>query len=117
MGKQKKKLKRAKKRIAKLEKRVAKLRHALEHPDHGFEEKRVVDLIVGLTTEHVGRLLQQQFDERRLVDAVSRAVVGDVVRGTERALERSFSPRHVDALAEAIAERFVYEDEDEDEDE
>lgn len=99
----KKKHKKLKKKIAKLERRIAKLERAARRPV--FDEKRVVDLIVGLTTEHVGRLLQQTFREQDLVDAVARAVVPDVAKRIDKAFDRRFDRRHLDQLADTVADR------------
>lgn len=98
--------KKLRKKIAELEKRVARLERAATEPSAPlFDEKRVVDLIVGLTTEHVGRLLQQSFREKDLVDAVARAVVPEVAKRVDQAFERRFDRRHLDELADTVAQR------------
>ncbi|HJL02791.1 MAG TPA: hypothetical protein RMH85_29265 [Polyangiaceae bacterium LLY-WYZ-15_(1-7)] len=97
-----------KERIAALEARVAELEARLAEQEEGagFDEKRVVDLIVRLTTEHVGRLLRESFDEKRLVDAI----VGHTVKDVEGLLRRRLDPFHPDRLADAIAARLAERD-------
>jgi hypothetical protein len=73
-------------------------RHHHHDEDEGFDEKRVIDTIVGLVTEHVGKVVREQArsrqdgEEKRLVDLVV-GLIGEHVREivvTE--LDRRFGP-------------------------
>ncbi|MEM9071395.1 MAG: hypothetical protein AAGE52_23010 [Myxococcota bacterium] len=51
------------------------------------DEKRIVDLIVRLTTDHVGRQIREvreDLDEKAIVEALARAVVHDVEKMIDR---------------------------------
>ena len=45
------------------------------HPGRtGFDEKRMVDLIVGLVGERVEQTIERRFDEKRMVDLIVQLV-------------------------------------------
>jgi len=77
-----------------------------------FEEKRVVDLIVRLTTEHVEERVERQLrelagripEEKRVVDLVVRLTAEEVERRLARPL-RELSERDDRRLADEIARR------------
>jgi hypothetical protein len=70
--------------------------------DDDFEEKRIIDTIVRLVTEQVGRMLQDQqahdgrggdgFDEKRVVDLIVFCVSEHVQEIVATELDRRFGP-------------------------
>lgn len=68
------------------------------HDDEGFDEKRVIDTIVGLVTEHVGKVVREQArsrqdgEEKRLIDLVVGLVAAHVHEIVTTELDRRFGP-------------------------
>lgn len=73
-------------------------RHHHHDEDEGFDEKRVIDTIVGLVTEHVGKVVREQArarrdgEEKRLVDLVVGLVSEHVREIVVTELDRRFGP-------------------------
>ena len=73
-------------------------RHHHHDEDEGFDEKRVIDTIVGLVTEHVGKVVREQArsrqdgEEKRLVDLVVGLISEHVREIVVTELDRRFGP-------------------------
>lgn len=87
-----------KKQVRKILRRLDALQARIDHL--AAQEKRLIDRVVGLTTEHVGRLLREDIpSEKQIVDAVGRALRADLQAMLAR--ERL----DVEALAAELARR------------